>query len=125
MGDAMILALSFLFAASAADSAGWIKLFEEADETTLVEQSAGGSVGSDGMVWIRHDYGHPREGGVHSLRDQWHVSCDRRSFTMYALVSYDSKGRIIRAQAIPPEDRQAAPVVPGSRMDRVYKAVCG
>ncbi len=125
MGDAMILALSFLISANAADPAGWTRLFAEADETTFVEKSFRPRRGSDGMVWIRHDYAQPRAGGVRSVRDQWQVSCERRSFTMFALVSYDSKGKILRAQAIPPEDRQAAPIVPGSRMERVYKAVCG
>jgi hypothetical protein len=125
MGDAMVLALSFLLGLGAAGPAGWTRLFEEADETTFIEQSHGARRTPDGTVWIRHDYARPRAGGIRSLRDQWQVSCARRTFTMYALVSYDSKGRILRAQAIPPEERQAAPVVPGSRMERVFRAVCG
>ncbi len=82
-------------------------------------------MGSDEMVWIRHDYRQPRADGVRSIRDQWHFNCARRSFTIFALVTYDGNGRMIRAQAIPPEERQAAPVVPGSRMERVFNAVCG
>lgn len=124
MGDAM-LALSFLLAASAVTPPGWTKLFQEADETTYVEQSFRPRRGSDGMVWVRHDYSRPRSEGILSARDQWQVSCERRSFTMFALVTYDARGRIVRAQAIPPEDRQAAPIVPGSRMERVFRAVCG
>jgi len=31
----------------------------------------------------------------------------------------------VSAQAIPAKQRRAAPVIPGSRMDKVFGAVCG
>ncbi len=76
------------------------------------------------MVWIRHDYARPRANGVTSIKDQWHVSCRDRSFTIYAMINYDRNGRILSTSAIPADQRHAAALVPGSRMERVFSAVC-
>ena len=120
----MIL-LSFLALAFAAPSEGrWLKLFEEADESTFLDLS-GLKRGADSLVWIRHDYPRARADGTRSVKDQWHVSCRERSCTIYAMISYDRGGRVISARAIPADQRHAAPLVPGSRMERVFSAVCG
>jgi hypothetical protein len=44
---------------------------------------------------------------------------------MFAMVSYDRAGRILSARPIPAAERRAAPVIPGSRIDKVFTAVCG
>jgi hypothetical protein len=102
----------------------WVKLFDEAGESTYL-QPRPKREGTEAMVWIRHDYRRPQPGGVLSLRDQWLFSCAHKSFTMFSLVSYDARGRVVSAQAIPAKQRRAAPVIPGSRMDKVFGAVCG
>jgi hypothetical protein len=119
----------FLFAAILALVApaetGWIRLFDEADESTSFRAAARRQGAAEAMVWIRHVYPRPRAGGTRSTTDQWLVSCRDRSFTMFAIVSYDRAGRILSARPIPPADRRAAPVIPGSRFEKVFGAVCG
>jgi hypothetical protein len=102
----------------------WVKLFDEADESTSIQLPSRAN-GSDAIVWIRHHYKRVQPGGVRSLRDQWHVDCRQRSFTMFALARYDARGRLLSAEAIRAAERRAAPVIPGSRMEQVVKAVCG
>ena len=116
--------LSLAMLALAAPHDGrWLKLFNEPDETTYLDGSSLGG-GPDPMVWIRHDFPRPRAGGVVSIKDQWHVSCRDRTFTIYAMISYDRKGRIVSARAIPPDQRHAAELSRGSRMEKVFSAAC-
>lgn len=120
----MILSLSLLLAAAAPPESGWVKLFDEPSESTFIQRPVG-SAGSDRMVWIRHDYRRAQPGGVRSLRDQWLFDCHQQTFTMFALVRYDARGRVLSAEPIPAAERRPAPVIPGSRMERVFTAVCG
>ncbi len=122
MGPRMIIA-ALLLSLSDPNAGQWLKLFDEADESTYLERSAGPR-SADPMVWIRHDYPRVRPDGVKSARDQWLVSCRDRSFTIYAMVTYDRAGRVIQATAVPEDQRMAATLGAGSRMERVFSAVC-
>jgi hypothetical protein len=117
--------IAALLAVAVPAQSGWITLFDEPGESTsfrIVDRRPGAS---EAFVWVRHVYPRPRAGGVKAMNDQWLVSCPQRSFTIYALVSYDSAGRIISAQPVPAAERRAAPVIRGSRMEKVFTAVCG
>jgi hypothetical protein len=111
--------------ALAAPASAWTKLFDEAGESTSFRAAPSRSGVDERTVWIRHVYPRPQSGGVKSLTNQWLVSCRHRSFTMFAMVSYDRAGRILSARPIPAAERRAAPVIPGSRIDKVFTAVCG
>ena len=118
-------AAAALLALAAPAGGQWLKLFDEPGETTWLDRSAAKAGAGEAMVWIRHDYPKPRPDGARSVRDQWHVDCGQRSFTVFAVLSYDARGRLLKAQAIPAAERHSAPLLPGSRMQKVFSAVCG
>jgi len=117
--------ISALLALAAPAGAGWTKLFDESGESTYYRIADRRRAAGEAFVWIRHVYAAPRAGGVKAVNDQWLVDCRGRNFTIFALVSYDRAGRILSAQPVPAAERRAAPVVPGSRMEKVFRAVCG
>jgi hypothetical protein len=121
----ILLASALALAIAAPAQARWTKLFDEAEESTFVDLSSARRGQGETLIWIRHDFPRARGQGIRSVRDQWLVNCRARTFTMFALVSYDGRGRIVKAEAIRAEQRHAAPIVAGSRMDRVFRAVCG
>jgi hypothetical protein len=44
---------------------------------------------------------------------------------MLAVVQYDAGGKVVSAQAVPLSARIPARVEPASRMETVFRAVCG
>jgi hypothetical protein len=119
--------LVFAFLAAAlfqADASSWMKLFEDASESTFVSLSPGSRARPERMFWLRHVFPTARAKGVKYSQDQWQVNCTSGTYTMLAVVQYDARGKVLSAQAVPLSARIPARVEPTSRMQRVFRAVC-
>jgi hypothetical protein len=101
-----------------------LPLYRDAGEVAYLEMQTLDRSGTDAIFWIAHEYAKPRAKGVKKVREQWYVDCARRTFSIYGLVSYDRTGKIVLVQPIPSVQRRPAAIVAGSRMERVYRAVC-
>lgn len=120
----MLAPLAILLLAASAPTGLSIKLFEDTTEASYLDVEPGDRRGADRIVWITHDYRRPRADGMKYTRDQWSISCQRRTFSLFAVVEYRGDGRVIRASAIPVEQRQPNPIPPGGRMEAVFRIVC-
>jgi hypothetical protein len=123
-GPGMMLWLSAIPLLAAAPGGMSVKLFEDEAETSYLDVEQGDRRGSERIVWITHEYRKKRADGIKYSRDQWSISCERRTFSIFAVVEYDARGRVIRADAIPLEQRRPNPIPAGGRMETVFRIVC-
>jgi hypothetical protein len=118
--------IAFLSAALAqTDTTSWTKLFQDRSESTYLGRPNAVVSGAERLFWLRHVFPRPRPGGVNYSQDQWQVNCTAGTYMMLAVVQYDERGKVVSAQAVPRAARIAARVEPGSRMETVFRAVCG
>lgn len=118
--------VTFLAAALAQPGASsWTRLFEDASESTYVSLPAGARDRPERILWLRHVFPKVRAKGVKYSQDQWQVNCASRSYMMLAVVQFDERNKMISAHAVPLAARIPARIEPGSRMETVFRAVCG
>jgi hypothetical protein len=121
-----MLVIAFLAAAlGQADATSWTKLFHDAWETTYLNVSPAGRSKADRIFWLRHVFPKLRPGRVKYSQDQWQVNCTAGTYAMLAVVQYDADGKVVSAQAVPLSARIPARVERASRMEAVFRAVCG
>ena len=120
-----MLSLAALLLAVPVPGGTSVKLFEDDAEASYLDIEAGSPGRPEKIVWITHDYKKPAKDGRKYTRDQWSVSCDRRTFSIFAVVEYNGSGKVLSATAIPLSQRNPMPIPSGGRMQRVYEIVCG
>ena len=121
-----MLVIAYLAAALVqTDSSSWTRLFQDASESTYLSVTAASRTRPERIFWLRHVFPAARAKGVKYSQDQWQVSCAAGTYMMLAVVQYDAAGRAVSAQAVPLSARIPARVEPGSRMESVFRAVCG
>lgn len=120
----MMLPLLAVLLASALPGGASVKLFEDSAEASYLDVEAGGRGGPERIVWITHDYKKPRRDGMKYTRDQWSISCARRTFSIFAVVEYSGSGKVLSATAIPLDQRRPIAIPSGGRMQRVFDIVC-
>jgi hypothetical protein len=120
-----MLAIAFLASALVQPgTSGWTRLFSDASESTYVSLSQSGTAKPERVFWLRHVFPKIRAKNVKSSQDQWQVNCSSGTYMMLAVVQYDPHGRVLSAQAVPLAARIPARVEAGSRMEKVFRAVC-
>jgi hypothetical protein len=122
----MYMLINILLSAALAQTgaASWTKLFQDASESTYVNVAAGSRGKPERIFWLRHVFPKARAKIVKYSEDQWQVSCTSGTYMMLAVVQYDAKGQLVSAQAVPLSARIPARVEAGSRMEKVFRAVC-
>jgi hypothetical protein len=117
---------AFLLAAlSQPDASSWTKLFQDASETTYLNLPSSNRDAREKVFWLRHVFPKVRPKGVKYSQDQWQVNCTSGTYMMLAVVQYDARGKVLSVQAVPLSARIPAQVEPSSRMEGVFRAVCG
>lgn len=113
-----------LFLAGATEGKS-VLLFDDAAEASYLDLGSGGAGAGDRIVWITHDYKKSRPDGLKAARDQWSISCERRTFSIFSIVEYGRDGKVLSATAVPLAQREPMPVPSGGTVRRVYDIVCG
>ncbi len=118
-----MLTMAAMASLQVAEGAAATRIYESPAERAYVEPPYHRS-GTVRWFWIIHQFTRPHRDGAASARDQWVMDCSTLSFSMIAVVRYDRRGKIIKVEAVPEQNRVWSPILPGSPMIAVARAVC-
>ncbi len=113
-----------LYLAASAAQGETVKLFETKEGSGFVELAGASSSRTEIVLWVRHVHPKVRPDRVKSVRDQWIVNCPQRTFQMLGVVEHDASGKVVRAQAIPSEQRKPIGIGGNDRLEQIYRVAC-